>query len=106
MIRQAHVINTAEDFGAIIRDERRNMGLTQREVAPVMETQQPHMSNIETGDDVWIGTAIRAAAAFGYNLVLIPFNHPWDDDGKISGRITCPTDSGQISDSDAPASRS
>lgn len=55
----------------LLAEIRKQMGLTQKELAATLEIKQPSLSKIESQDDMKIGTLIRIIDALGGKLELI-----------------------------------
>ena len=55
----------------LLTEIRKQMGLTQRELAAALKIKQPSLSKIESQDDMKIGTLIRIIEALGGELELI-----------------------------------
>jgi len=57
--------------GMLLAEIRKQVGLTQKELAVKLKIKQPSMSKIESQDDMRIGTLIRIIEALGGELELI-----------------------------------
>lgn len=55
----------------LLTEIRKQVGLTQRELAATLKIKQPSLSKIESQDDMKIGTLIRIIEALGGELELI-----------------------------------
>lgn len=55
----------------LLAEIRKQMGLTQKELAAVLNIKQPTLSKIETQEDMQIGTLTRIIEALGGQLELI-----------------------------------
>ena len=55
----------------LLAEIRKQVGLTQKELAAALKIKQPSLSKIESQDDMQIGTLIRIIEALGGELELI-----------------------------------
>jgi transcriptional regulator with XRE-family HTH domain len=55
----------------LLAEIRKQVGLTQKELAATLKIKQPSLSKIESQDDMKIGTLIRIIEALGGELELI-----------------------------------
>jgi len=55
----------------LLAEIRKQVGLTQKELAATLKIKQPSLSKIESQDDMKIGTLIRSIEALGGELELI-----------------------------------
>ena len=68
----SHVWNKPDQqIGRLLRQARKDAGLTQRDVAALLHTRNSAISRIENhGDDIRFSTLERFAKAVGYKLTL------------------------------------
>jgi transcriptional regulator with XRE-family HTH domain len=65
--------NITEGIGAIIRARRKQLDLTQQEVAEIAGLQRQTIGRIETGNAaVAVATVARVAAVVGLDLIVMP----------------------------------
>lgn len=59
--------------GAALRDRRRALGLTQRDVADLADVNRETIGRAERGDEgIALGTLLRIAEAVGMELIAVP----------------------------------
>lgn len=63
---------TAFDMGAAIRRARHSRGLQQVELAERLAVARMTVSRLERGEQVSVGTAIRALSECGAEIVVVP----------------------------------
>jgi DNA-binding XRE family transcriptional regulator len=63
-------------LAASFREMRINRKLTQRQLAERLHVHQHTVSYREGGALLDVGVALETAAAFGYDLALVPKRHP------------------------------
>ncbi len=67
------VTNICRSIGATIRTRRKQLGMTQRDVAEISGVQRQTISRVEAGNDtVAIATLARVAAVVGLDLSVKP----------------------------------
>lgn len=70
----------ATRFGAALRTRRREIGLTQQDVAGVIDVSRRVVGELEGGrGTVRLEIALEAARALGLNVALVPRGGAWSD---------------------------
>ena len=74
------ITNTYEGIGEAIRTRRKQLGMTQLDLAEITGLQRQTISRVEAGNGaVTITTVARIAAVVGLNLRVMPIY----DDGRL-----------------------
>ena len=74
------VTNNYESIGKAIRTRRKQLGMTQLDLAEIAGLQRQTISRVEAGNGaVTIATGARVAAVVGLNLKVMPIY----DDGRL-----------------------
>lgn len=78
-----HKIVSVQTLGQVLQSERKQKGMTQREVAHCVGLRQPTVSSIEQGNQgTELGTLFRLLAALDLEMVIQPrgTKHPEEVD--------------------------
>ena len=63
---------TAQRFGAMLRQARERLGLPQKALGERLGVKQSQVSNVEAGVDMRLSTLENFARYLGYELLLVP----------------------------------
>ncbi len=67
------IANITLSIGAAIRTRRKQLGMTQLDVAEIAGLQRQTIGRVETGNEaVAVATVARVAAAVGLDLMVMP----------------------------------
>ena len=67
------ISNITEEIGAIIRARRKQLGMTQQDVADITRLQRQTIGRVETGNAaVALATVAHVAAVVGLDLIVMP----------------------------------
>ncbi len=67
------ITNISQQIGTAIRVRRKQLGMTQQDVAEITGLQRQTISRVETGNEaVTFSTVVRIAAVVGLNLGVTP----------------------------------
>jgi transcriptional regulator with XRE-family HTH domain len=67
------ITNILENIGAVIRNRRKRLGMTQQDVAEIAGVQRQTISRVETGNGtVAVTTLVRVALVVGLDLGVKP----------------------------------
>jgi len=69
----SNIANIFEDIGAAIRARRKQLGMTQQDLAEIAGLQRQTISRVEAGNGaVTITTVARIADVVGLDLIVVP----------------------------------
>ena len=63
---------TAQGFGAMLRQARERLDLSQKALGERLDVKQAQVSNVEAGVDMRLSTLENFARYLGYELLLVP----------------------------------
>ncbi len=63
---------TAQEFGAMLRQARERLDLSQKALGERLDVKQSQVSNVEAGVDMRLSTLENFARYLGYELLLVP----------------------------------
>lgn len=63
---------TAQGFGAMLRQARERLDLSQKALGESLDVKQSQVSNVEAGVDMRLSTLENFARYLGYELLLVP----------------------------------
>ena len=75
----------AGDLGARLRERRRQLGLTQADVADLADTTQRTVSQVEAGHASGVRLYLAVAEVLGLEVVLEPRERSWSQHGADAG---------------------
>ena len=69
----SNIANISEGIGAAIRARRKQLGMTQQDLAEIVGLQRQTISRVEAGNGaVTIATVARIADVVGLDLIVVP----------------------------------
>ena len=64
------VVKTLQDVGRVILENRKSVGLLQKEAAQLIGVSPPVLNKIEQGREIWLSNALKIFHALGIEVVL------------------------------------